>query len=160
MKICKSCGNNAADSAKFCDVCGSKLDVAFDEQNKKSSSQTKVDDIVNKFTNTADTTADFAADDINKNKSMAVLAYLGLLFLVPLFAAKESPFARYHTNQGMLLFIAEFVGVIATAVPFVGWIAGALISVFTTALFIIGIINAMKGEAKELFFIGKFRVIC
>ena len=90
---------------------------------------------------------------------MAVLAYLGLLFLVPLFAAKESPFARYHTNQGMLLFIAEFVGVIATAVPFVGWIAGALISVFTTALFIIGIINAMKGEAKELPFIGKFRII-
>ncbi|MEI8042594.1 MAG: DUF4339 domain-containing protein [Verrucomicrobiota bacterium] len=38
--------------------------------------------------------------DVDKNKIFAVLAYLGILFLVPLLAAKESRFARYHTNQG------------------------------------------------------------
>jgi hypothetical protein len=38
--------------------------------------------------------------DAQDNKIMAILAYLGLLFLVPFLAAKESPFARFHTNQG------------------------------------------------------------
>ena len=38
-------------------------------------------------------------------KGMAILAYFGILFLIPLFAAKNDPFARYHTNQGLVLFI-------------------------------------------------------
>lgn len=40
--------------------------------------------------------------DAQENKGMAVLAYL--IFLIPLLAAKESKFARYHTNQGLVLF--------------------------------------------------------
>ncbi len=35
---------------------------------------------------------------------MAVLAYI--IFLIPLLAAKDSKFARYHTNQGLVLFLA------------------------------------------------------
>lgn len=44
----------------------------------------------------------FTADpqDVQANKVMAILAYFGLLVFVPLFAAKESRFARFHTNQG------------------------------------------------------------
>ena len=34
--------------------------------------------------------------DVDTNKIFAVLAYLGILVLVPLLAAKESRFARYH----------------------------------------------------------------
>ena len=39
----------------------------------------------------------FTADpqDVQANKVMAILAYFGLLVFVPLFAAKESRFARY-----------------------------------------------------------------
>ena len=28
---------------------------------------------------------------------------------MPLFAAKESPFAKYHANQGLVLFILEVI---------------------------------------------------
>ena len=47
----------------------------------------------------------FTADpqDVQANKVMAILAYFGLLVFVPLFAAKESRFARFHTNQGLIL---------------------------------------------------------
>ena len=34
--------------------------------------------------------------DVEDNKVMAILAYIWILFLVPLLAAKNSRFARYH----------------------------------------------------------------
>jgi len=61
--------------------------------------------------------------DIEHNKIFAVLAYIGILFLVPLLAAPQSRFARYHTNQGIVLFLSILIlwfglGVLA-AIPFV-----------------------------------------
>lgn len=55
---------------------------------------------------TADTTAAFDPGDIEQNKVMALLSYLGILVLVPLLAAKELRFARFHANQGLVLLIA------------------------------------------------------
>ncbi|MDR3309664.1 MAG: zinc ribbon domain-containing protein, partial [Tannerella sp.] len=102
--------------------------------------------------------------DAEANKLMAILAYLGILVLVPILAAKESPFARFHANQGLLLLLTSIVGgivvgILATILAFVSVVlAGALYSVFylaILALAIIGIINAVKGEKKELPVIGK-----
>ncbi len=155
MRQCPSCGNTIDENSKFCPVCGTKTQ----KKSASSSFQMKLEDFINNFTNTANTTADYSAEDINKNRHMAILAYLGLLFLVPLFAAKDSPFAKYHTNQGILLFVVQTISVAATQIPYAGWAAGALVNVFTTALFVIGIVNAFKGEAKELPVIGKFRII-
>ena len=153
MKYCSSCGNSIDENVKICPVCGAKI------QKSASEFQMKIQDFINNFTNTANTTADYSAEDINKNRHMAILAYLGLLFLVPLFAAKDSPFARYHTNQGILLFVVQTIGIAATQIPYAGWVAGAIVNVFTTALLVIGLINAFKGEAKELPVIGKFRIL-
>ena len=155
MRYCSSCGNRIDENARIFPVCGAKTERKAD----KTGAQTKIEELFDRFTNTADTTAQATAEDIGKNKAMAVLAYLGLLFLVPLLAAKDSPFARYHTNQGILLFIVQTIGVAATQIPYAGWIAGALVNIFTTALRVIGVINAFKGEAKELPVIGKFRII-
>ena len=44
-------------------------------------------------------------DDAEKNKIFGILAYLGILCLVPIFAAKDSPFAKYHANQGLVLLL-------------------------------------------------------
>ena len=33
-------------------------------------------------------------NDVQSNKVMAILAYFGILFLIPLLAAKESAYAR------------------------------------------------------------------
>jgi uncharacterized membrane protein len=94
--------------------------------------------------------------DVEKNKVMGVLAYLGLLFLVPLLAAKESPFARYHTNQGLILFltwIACFI--VGSIIPFVGWfLIIPLTSLCLFVLMILGIVNAAQGACKPLPVIG------
>ena len=96
--------------------------------------------------------------DVNGNKLMAILAYLGILVLIPLFAAKESKFARFHTNQGLILLILEIVIYAGCRFIRLYTLMGLLdLVVFIFAL--IGIINAAKGEAKPLPLIGKIRII-
>jgi len=109
--------------------------------------------------------------DAQDNKVMAILAYLGILVLVPIFAAKESPFARFHANQGLLLCIAAIayfivlwilVFILALISPTLAGIIGLVLylaSVIYPVFVIIGIINAAKGQAKELPLIGKLFTI-
>lgn len=109
------------------------------------------------------------AADIEQNKIFGVISYLGLLFLVPLIAAKQSKFAMYHCNQGAILFVIAVCCWIALAVisavvhliPFLGLVLGILL-VFVhfalwigiLALMIVGIINAVNGKMKPLPVIG------
>ena len=104
-----------------------------------------VTDVINGL-NTADTTADYDADDIKNNTVMGVLAYLGILVLIPAFAAKESRFARFHANQGLILFIAEVIYGVARwvvqklfGIIFGGW-AGWICSLLNVALGLIGVV--------------------
>ena len=98
---------------------------------------------------------------------MSVLAYIGFLFLVPLLACPNSKFARYHTNQGLVLFLLEFALGVVTGIlgiiPIAGLIIGGLLSavggIFTLVLMIMGIINAAQGQAKELSLIGKITLL-
>lgn len=135
----------------------------------------------------ASASPDSDAADIEKNKVFAVLAYIGLLFLVPLLAAPHSKFARYHTNQGVVLFISilalyftSFIlyFVCLLLIPFVSLslFKGhnplpslsiiALVPLVMMAggisalvMVIIGIINAANGKTKPLPLIGHFRLI-
>ena len=118
-----------------------------------------------KFTDTPDKTSSMDPKDIEQNKVMAILAYLWLLVLVPIFAARESKFATFHANQGLILAIAEIalglVSLILSWIPILGilisivcWIAGLCLLI----LAIIGIVNAANGKAKELPIIGKIRI--
>ncbi len=64
------------------------------------------------------------AEDADRNKVFGILAYLGFFCLVPIIVAKDSPFAKYHANQGLVLFIAEIAVTVITAafvfIPFLG----------------------------------------
>ena len=101
----------------------------------------------------------FEKEDIEKNKAMAILAYI--IFLIPLLAAKDSKFAMYHANQGLVLFlVALAVNVVGGIIPFIGWfIILPLGNLFVVVLAILGIINAAKGEAKQLPLIGGFMLL-
>ena len=99
--------------------------------------------------------------DIDNNKFMAVLSYLGILVLIPLIAAKQSPYARFHATQGvnvLLVYISSSVITYIPFLPFDGLLSTALY-VFAFILSIIGIINALKGEMKPLPLIGHLRVL-
>ena len=124
------------------------------------------DEKLKNLNNTADHTEEMDPADIEGNKVMAILAYIGILVLIPLLAAKDSKFARFHCNQGLVLFIAELIisivlGILG-AIPKIGWIfgiIGSLVGICFLVLVIIGIINAVNGKAKELPLVGKFKIL-
>ena len=93
------------------------------------------------------------------NKLMAAISYIWILFLVPLFAAKDDAFARFHANQGLVLFLAGIALGIIAIIPVVGPIVAAVGSIVTFVFAILGIINAVKGEMKPLPLIGGIEII-
>lgn len=97
--------------------------------------------------------------DVEKNKGMAILAYI--IFFIPLLAAKESKYAMYHANQGLILFLAAVVcNVVGAIIPFIGWFLILPIAYLAIiVLAIIGIINAAQGKMKPLPLIGNFTLI-
>ncbi len=99
-------------------------------------------------------------EDIEKNKTMAILAYF--LFFLPLLTdAKESKFAMFHANQSLVLLLAQIVVyVVGTIIPFLGWfIILPLGVIFLVVLWIMGIINAANGKMKELPLIGRIHIL-
>lgn len=94
--------------------------------------------------------------DIEENKGITVLSYLGILCLIPLLSKKDSKFAQFHAKQGVVLLICEVVTYVVFVIPFLGWILGFLATIFWLILAIMGIVNVLGGKTKELPLVGKF----
>ena len=152
MLTCKQCGTQVEDGVMNCTNCGASIEAPV-QQNQPIGLSEKF----NEFNNTADTTAEYDAQDIEKNKVMALLAYI--IFLIPLLAAKDSKFARFHTNQGLVLFLGGIIASVVAVIPVIGWIVAPIVGLVITVLAIIGILNALNGRAKELPVIGKFKIL-
>ena len=96
--------------------------------------------------------------DVEKNKVFAILAYIGLLFLVPLLAAKDSKFAMYHANQGLVLFIGWIALSVVSMIPVIGLVALLGYPVMFVFM-ILGIINAANGQMKPLPLVGGIQIL-
>jgi uncharacterized membrane protein len=100
----------------------------------------------------------YTPEDIEKNKSMAGLAYL--LFFLPLIACPESRYAKFHANQALLLLITGIVGnVILGIIPVIGWMLMPIFGIGVLILGIMGLVNGFGGKAKQLPLIGKFTIL-
>ncbi len=97
--------------------------------------------------------------DVEKNKVMGILAYI--IFFIPILAAKESRFAMYHANQGLLLFLTTLViNVVGGFVPVIGWLVILpLGNLAVLILAIMGIVNAAKGQVNPLPLIGNYQIL-
>ncbi len=145
MAVCSKCGAQIPDNTGVCPSCGAPQENGANQQAYVNGG------------NYMD------PNDVQQNKVMAVLAYIGILFLVPLLAAPNSQYARFHTNQGLVLFLFDIVVGILTAVlafiPFIGLIVSSVLGLGVFVLMILGIVNAATGKANELPLIGKIRII-
>jgi uncharacterized membrane protein len=128
-----------------------------------------------------DTTGDnlTEAHGAEQNKVWGILAYI--TFLIPLLAApKQSKFARYHTNQGLVLVITAvalsvvlgIISAVATGAMIAAASAGGflaitgiislawtVIGIGIAVLAIIGIVRAATGVCKPLPLIGRFTLL-
>jgi uncharacterized membrane protein len=125
-----------------------------------------INETVERLVNTPDSTASYDPEDARRNMAMAILAYLSWLVLIPLFLAKNSKFARFHCNQGLILAILETICWVVLGIlgglPLLGWIfrlINGVLGVVFLLYAILGIVNAVNGRAKELPVIGSFRVL-
>ena len=193
MAFCGKCGQQVNDGVKFCPACGAPMAAVAPTQEtppqpaaapqqqyqqlqpvqqppQAQQPQPAAGDTFSNLNNTADSTAQFDPRDIEQHKGMSILAYFGPLVLIPILAAKDSPFARYHSNQGLLLCIASIIygiaySILSGVILAISWrlyfvvsIIGLLGFVFAI-LAVIGILNAVNGRAKELPLIGKYRLL-
>lgn len=112
----------------------------------------------------------FNSEDVSNNKVFGILSYLWILVLIPIFAAKDSPYAKFHANQGLVLFIAEValniaVRIIAAilSLSIMGTLFAGILSfavmIVSLIFMILGIVNACSDEAKELPLIGGISIL-
>ena len=115
-----------------------------------------------------------------RNRGWGVLSYFGFLVLIPIFAARNSYFARFHANQGLVLFLFHacysvltriITNILNLALGFIPFVPGAefaddlvraalqFIGIIFFVLMILGIANAASGKVKELPFIGRIRLL-
>lgn len=167
MAFCPSCGSKLDEGTKFCPSCGAAQTENTYTNNTNNQTQ-------NDFS-IKDSTGEYDKNDIEKNKFISAVAYVNILFFLPLVAAPESRFGKFHANQALILLIATTIlsvagGVlygILWALPFIPQIIktiadGALDIVMwglPLAGMIFGIVNAAQGKAKEIPLIGKFNLI-
>ena len=157
MSYCKQCGTKLEQDTKFCPSCG----TASQQINDNNSYYTPP------IVPAAEKNKNKDAED---NKAMGILAYISLLVLVPIFAAKESKFARFHANQGLVLLICEgaygiLYAILSAVLLAISWklyflvVMIGLVSAVFVVLAVLGIVSAAKGEKKELPVIGKIRIL-
>ena len=87
--------------------------------------------------------------DINENKAIALLSYIGFLFLVPLLTKKDSKFCLFHAKQGLVIFIVEMVAWFFLSFWQIAFF-GMLLNLGAFVLSIIGIINVLDGKTKKI----------
>lgn len=151
--FCKNCGNQIVDGENICKNCG-------DIQNNEGSVNNNV-----------------KKDD---TKVYKILSYIGILWLVGLFCSKkDDKSVRFHVGQGIMITICVAILYIVvtiinnlvianmfkeasifglsiispTGLAIMGFLNFA-VSAIAITLEIIGIVNAVKGQDKELPVIG------
>ena len=162
MVFCSHCGSQEQDGAQFCQACGASIGVTPTQPYQHNQHNPHVVT---------------QGNDAEENKGMAILAYI--LFFIPLLTGdyKKSPFVKYHTNQGFLLFITYVALGIATNIisrllwailrgVYTWWgfygVLNNLLSILwiaPTVLLVLGVINAANGRTKPLPVIGELFTI-
>lgn len=168
-KFCQSCGKSLEDNAQFCDGCGAAQTEG--QQAAGPGAANTAGTAQGATTGAAGQNAEevFSPDDIQKNKGMAALAYI--IFFLPLVVCPDSRFGRFHANQGLLILIGAvgggivlsilsfILGLISYYLIFISTLLYIVLYVGLAVLIIMGIINAVNGQAKPLPLVGHIKII-
>jgi fumarate reductase subunit D len=81
-----------------------------------------------------------------QDKIMLVLAYLGILALIPMITVKDSDYVKWHAKQGLVLGVGSFV--LLSILTMLGPLAFAncLLAPATLVLCVMGIVKALGGN--------------
>jgi uncharacterized membrane protein len=95
--------------------------------------------------------------DLQKsNMLMGILAYLGVFVLVPYLVVKDDAFVKFHVKQGLVLFVIEAGIWILSGIFWVFAPIAALLNIGLLVLSILGIVNVVQKQEKELPLVGGY----
>jgi uncharacterized membrane protein len=84
-------------------------------------------------------------------KTTSILAYITIVGWLIAFLAGDKEGAKFHLNQGLVLFLFGLLGVVP--------VLGQIWAIFVFVCLIIGLIGAINGEEKEVPLLGKIRIL-
>lgn len=94
--------------------------------------------------------------DIDENKIIAAIGYLGILCLLPLLAKKDSDFAMHHGKNGLVILIVWLILWVGNIIPILGQLVWMLGSIVLLVMVIIGISRALSGEKWDMPVLGPY----
>lgn len=100
-------------------------------------------------------------ENLEEVKVISALAYLGVLFFLPLVVHPNSKFGKFHANQGLILLLFSVIGsFVGGIIPIIGWfLIVPAVSIATLVFFVMGLVNALNKQEKRLPLIGGFDII-
>ena len=95
----------------------------------------------------------------DNNKLCAILSYLliGVVWYFVDDKIKKDEFAKFHVKQAVTLLIADIIAnAVLAIIPVLGWMLIPILNLAVLVLVVIGIMNAINNEKKELPYIGQY----
>ena len=101
---------------------------------------------------------------------LALLCYLSILLFIPLLKKEKDDFVSYHVNQGLVLFIIEFIvgvvlGILGLILQFASPImytvllyVFAIFGIFFLICHMVGIINVCRHKQKKIPVFGEIKI--
>jgi hypothetical protein len=182
--FCSKCGTQIPDDAVFCPACGTKTVNQGTSTQQDSAQDTAQQNSQQTTWNTPpqpNNNPNMASQPSTTNPYVtAALAYIPILFWLPLAVDKNDAFGRKTANQGLLLLIfgagCTIVVSILSAIirlalfnaylwglsSVIGVLFGLIslaISGLTIAAAIVGLVKGLKGQFFEVPIIGKIHII-
>jgi uncharacterized membrane protein len=104
------------------------------------------------------TTEKEAGTPTDNTTLMSVLAYIGILVLIPYLMAKENPVVKFHIKQGLVLLVIEMAVFVGSEIMWGHLLAPVfmIINLATLVLSIIGIMNVLQKKQTELPLVGVY----
>lgn len=127
-----------------------------EENNMTQNAHTSSNGNQSASTTTSHTSEKIPVTTFRKNTLMAILAYIGVLIIIPYLMANDDTFVKFHIKQGLVLVVIELIVWGAGMMLWGIYPILALVNLATFVLSIIGIVNVLQGNTKELPLVGQF----
>ena len=156
MKICPTCNAQLQDDATFCSECGTPIANAV--PNQAAANQQAYAYAPPAAPNSAPATispynhtSDFTAKDTSDNKCFAMLIYLFPLFgtIIALLAANDSDYLKFHTRQGIKIFVTKLLCTLIMIIPIIGTFIGGVCAIVIFVVQLICFFQVCSGESNE-----------
>lgn len=97
--------------------------------------------------------AKYTAEEIEEGRSAAVLSYIPILCLIPLFKWKDNRFAYSHARQGLALFVIEILAALLL-IPGLAVLLVKIILTLAIILALIGIAFVLQDKEWKIPYLG------